>query len=288
MKRPARVIAILLSLSGPTFAQSAQTPNTEKAPIATPVQAEAVKKTEQDSDKPASMPEALKAPVEQLTPAEVEKAPGSPWWDKLLQPGVAALAGLGGALIGALVGRWNTVAAINQKANELEIKEIQTRLNDFYGRFQQVAEENHLIAREFKAHQGDPAMRTLLKLLNPGWRDTLSLSDKAIVKSLVDNGNMLRSLIREKAGLVDSAILPYLSRAALHFSMLDLAEKGELENEPQRFGRFVYPTVLDGVLQLEMSRLNCRIRRLVENSSSSHPPLENLKIPQELALPEWS
>ncbi|CAN7757744.1 hypothetical protein C6558_13655 [Ensifer sp. NM-2] len=115
MKLTALVLATLLSLAGPTFAQSAQTPNTDKnAPLAAPVQAEAVKKSEQDPGKPATMPAPLGATVEQLNAAEMERVPGSPWWDKLLQSGVVALAGLGGALIGALVGRWNTVAAINQ------------------------------------------------------------------------------------------------------------------------------------------------------------------------------
>ncbi|KRA65302.1 hypothetical protein [Rhizobium sp. Root651] len=288
MKLQALVTAIFLFLSGAVFAQSAQTPNTDgNVPLATRVQAEAVKKTVEGSDKPVPMPKTLEVPAEQASPSEIERTPVSPWWDKLLQPGVAALAGLGGALIGALVGRWNTVAAINQKANEMEIKEIQVRLNDFYGRFQQVAEENHLIALEFKAHQGDPAMRTLLKLLDPEWRASLSPSDKAIVKSLVENGNMLRTLIRDKSGLVDPAILPYLSRAALHFSMLDLANKGDLENQPDRFKKFVYPKVLDDVLVLEMRRLNSRIRQLLENSSKSHPPIPSLKINEDLALPEW-
>lgn len=284
MRLSALSIAIFLSMSGAVFAQSTQTPNTDKkAPISTPVEAEVVKKAEQDPDKPAT----LKAPVEQPTPDEIENALASPWWDKLLQPGVAALAGLGGALIGALVGRWNTVAAINQKANELEIKEIQSRMNEFYGRFQQVAEENHLIAREFKSHQGEPSMRTLLKLLDPEWRASLSPSDKEIVKSLVENGNMLRSLIREKSGLVDPAILPYLSRAALHFAMLDLAHAEKLENEPDRFEKFVYPRVLDEVLVLETGRLNGRIRKLVQESSKSHAPMEALHIPPELFLPKW-
>lgn len=271
---------MFLALSGTALAQSSQTPNTDKsAPSAIPVQANNAKETQQGSDKPATV---SKAAVEQLTPA------AGPWWDKLLQPGLAALAGLGGAMIGAWVGRWNTVAGINQKANELEIKEIQTRLNDFYGRFQQVAEENHLIAREFKDHYGDPAMRTLLKLLDPEWRAALSPSDKAIVKSLVENGNMLRALIREKSGLVDAAILPYLSRAALHFSMLDLAHAEKLENEPDRFEKFVYPRVLDDVLILEMNRLNDRIRKLVQESSRSHEPMKALHIPPELSLPKWT
>lgn len=278
-----------MSLSGAVFAQSAQSPNTDmKLPSATELQAEDSKNFDQLADQSASVVQPLNVRVEQVAPFQMEKAPPSPWWEKLLQPGVAALAGLGGALIGAWVGRRNAVAAINQKANELEIKEIQGRLNDFYGRFQQVADENHLIAREFKAHHGDPAMRTLLKLLDPEWRASLSPSDKAIVKSLVENGNMLRTLIREKSGLVDPAILPYLSRAALHFSMLGLAHAGELENEPDRFGKFVYPGVLDDVLVLEMNRLNCRIRQLVEASSKSHLSMPALQIPPNLALPKWT
>ncbi|MGO7121511.1 hypothetical protein ACCS79_34180 [Rhizobium johnstonii] len=286
MKIIATFTAGCLCLPGAMFAQTGETP-TGNAPAATPVQAQAVEKTGQDAGMPSPAPVGSKEPVDQRAAAQIERTSSAPWWDKLLQPGVAALAGLGGALIGALVGRWNTVAAINQKANEQEIREIQVRLNDFYGRFQQVAEENQLIAREFKAHHSDTSMRTLLKLVDPAWRASLSPSDKAIVKGLVDNGNMLRTLIREKSGLVDPAILPYLSRAALHFSMLDLAHSGQLENEPDRFEKFVYPRALDDVLALEMSRLNGRVRELVQDSSKAHAPLKALYIPANLALAEW-
>ncbi|WP_370675238.1 hypothetical protein [Pleomorphomonas sp. PLEO] len=285
MRLLALVIASILTFSGDVLAQTAQTPDNTLAVTQQRPDTSKDNRPQIDTATTGQQPQIV--PIEQTNASQKENAPPKPWWEPLLQPIVAALAGLSGALIGAWVGRSNTVASINQKANELEIKEIQTRLNEFYGRFQQVADENHLIAREFKAHHGDPAMRTLLRLLDPVWRETLSPSDEAIVKSLVDNGNVLRTLIREKSGLVDAAILPYLSRAALHFSMLELAKEGKLDNEPLRFERFVYPKVLDEVLVLEMGRLNCRIRKLVENSSAAHPPLESLKIPDRLALPDW-
>jgi len=285
MRLLALVIAIILTFSGDVFAQSAQTP--DNTSTLAQQRSDVGKDNGRQAGKAATETPSQIIAIEKTNPSQTEKAPPNPWWVQLLQPIVAALAGLGGALIGAWVGRSNTVASINQKANELEIKEIQTRLNEFYGRFQQIADENHLIAREFKAHHGDPAMRTLLMLLDPVRREALSPSDEAIVKSLVDNGNVLRTLIREKSGLVDAAILPYLSRAALHFSMLELAKEGKLDNEPLRFERFVYPAVLDEVLVLEMQRLNCRIRKLVENSSAAHPPLESLEIPDRLVLPDW-
>jgi hypothetical protein len=53
----------------------------------------------------------------------------------------------------------------------------------------------------------------LLKLLDPAWFAGLSKSDQTIVNEIVNNGTELRTLVREKSGAVEPAVLPYLARA---------------------------------------------------------------------------
>src|SRR5262249_53178775 len=108
--------------------------------------------------------------------------------------------------------------------------------------------------------------------------------DQTLVNEIVANGSDLRTLIRDKTGAVDPAILPYLAEAGTHFTMLKLAKDGALENDPKRFERYVYPRKLDDVLKLDMARLKKRADLLLNQPSKSHGSPEPLKIPPQLAL----
>jgi hypothetical protein len=183
----------------------------------------------------------------------------------------------------------NSDAAINQKANEAELKEIQEKLDTFCGPYLQRSEENRLLALELRDRQPDRAtFRTLLKLLDPAWFVSLSKADQTIIDEIVGNGTDLRTLIRDKAGAVDPAVLPYLARAATHFTILKLAKEGALENDPKRFERYVYPAQLDEVLNLDMARLKRRSQTLQSRPSERHGLLEALVIPPALALAAWA
>jgi hypothetical protein len=74
----------------------------------------------------------------------------------------------------------------------------------------------------------------------------------SIIGDIVGNGTDLRTLIRDKAGAVDPAVLPYLARAGTHFTMLKLAKEGALANDPKRFELYVYPAQLDEVLSMDV------------------------------------
>lgn len=222
--------------------------------------------------------------VEQAAPFAMASAPKSWWEQPYVQPTISGLAAIVGALAGAFVAKSNMAASNNQRANEMEIDQVQTRLNDFYSRFQMISEENKLIALDFKKRQKSSDFRTLIALLDPNWRNGLSPADKTIVSTMVANGMALKALIRDKAGLVDPQVLPYLAMVSAHFSMLKLAHDGELENDPQRFAGYVYPEKLDGVLKLETDRLSRRMVFLQTQSDRRHRPLEPLRIPLDLRL----
>ena len=158
-----------------------------------------------------------------------------------------------------------------------------------YGPYQQRSEVNRLMAEEFKSHQADPgSFRTLILLLDPDWRNRLSKSDQTIVGEIVKNDIALNALIHEHAGLVDSQVMNYLSRAAVHFRLIELAFEGQLENLPKRFDPYVYPKQLDEVLRLEIKRLADRCENLRNNATESTGPMLPLEIPSRLQLRAWS
>jgi hypothetical protein len=262
------VLSITLLWGGVSFSQIVQNPQIQRF---------------QTTDPTLFSPRPLSIRIEQAAPFQMASGRRD-WWEPYLQPFVSGLTALGGALIGGWLGRRNASAAINQKANETEMKELQAKLNEFYGRFRQISAENKLIAGEFKSRHGDNDFRTLVALLDPAWRERLSAADKTIVETIVQNGTELRNLIRDKAGLVDLQVLPYLAKVSAHFAMLELAHKGKLENDVERFKTYVYPETLDGVLDLEIKRLSDRIALLLTESECRHSPMAALKIPSGLRL----
>lgn len=226
--------------------------------------------------------------VEQAAPLKMEPSASKSFWEMILPPVISALTALGGALVGGWLGQRSSTATINQKNNEAELKEIRAKLDGFYGPFGRRSHEGALMALELRARQPDKVtFRTLLKLLDPEWLKNASKADQTIVAEIVQNGAGLLALIRDKAGALEPSVSDYLARAAIHFTMLKLAKDGALENDPDRFARYVFPWQLDKVLKLEIARLNARADLLQSKPSETHSPLAALAIPAEFALPEW-
>lgn len=178
----------------------------------------------------------------------------------------------------------NAKAAVNQKANELEIARIDDWLATFFGPFMQLSGENKKIADLLRSRQADPNFRTLKALLDPEWKKTASATDLNLINRIVANGIQLRQLIREKAGATGPELTPYLSHAAAHFSLLELADAGALTDQTGDFHENVYPRQLDPVLQLERQRLEQRRHDLLGALSERHAVAPPLEIPLELAL----
>jgi hypothetical protein len=230
------------------------------------------------------------SPTTPFATIKIDSGPTSLW--TYLSPIITAvLAGLT-TLAAAGVGLWvagrNTDATINQKANEIELKDIQQTLGSFHIPYLQRSDENGLLLREFRSRQPDPdKFRTLLKLLDPTWKAGLSKADRTIVEEIVANSTALLEIIRNKAGSVDPVILPYLAQASAHFSMLKLANSGSLENKPEQFSLYVYPRQLDAVLSADMERLRERYGILQSKPSAQHGPIRMLELAENLKLPSW-
>jgi hypothetical protein len=182
----------------------------------------------------------------------------------------------------------NNEAGLWQKANETELKDIQSKLDSFYGPFLQLSGMNSLLALEFRDRQPNKDTFRLLKsVFDKEWLASLSDGDKTIVREICNNASLLETFLKDKAAMVDAKVLPYIFRASAHFRILHLAYKGELGTDPSSFLRYVYPQQLDKVLELEVERLQRRSALLRANPAASPGPLEQLNIPTELELPAW-
>ena len=222
-------------------------------------------------------------------------AGGDPLWLKILIAGLPSVVALVVVWLGNRQSGRNSTAtldmaaanakkAINQKANELQIERIERWLADFFGPFMQLSEENKRIADILRSRQSDSNFRTLRALLDPAWRKSATATDLKLISRIVSTGVALRTLIRKKAGPTGPALSRYLSRAAAHFTILEMAEAGALTDQTRDFKAYVYPRQLDRVLELERDRLEARREELLSDLSQQHPPAPALVIPPELAL----
>jgi hypothetical protein len=175
--------------------------------------------------------------------------------------------------------RKNAISEQWLKINEAEANYIQEKLDKFYGPFLLESEANLLMANDMRSRQPDPrTFRLLAMLFNPDWRDTLSEGDQALVAEICDTGERLANLIKENAGLVDPAILPYIARALTHFRTLKLAYDGKLGNDSAPYLHYIYPKALDPVIEAEVARLQDRLLTLKQNPTKPHGDLAPLDL----------
>lgn len=238
--------------------------------------------------------------VEPIAPLKLETGKGPPWWTywvAVVGPLISGILAYLGVRLSLAFARRNTETMIDasqqssdatlwQRANEAELKDILAKLDGFYGPFMQMSQANHLMIEEFRARQ-PKGFRTLPHVFDRAWLDGLPKGDRKIIAEVCDRAAKLQTFIADKAGMVDQQVLPYLARASAHFRILNLAHKGELGEDPTNFRRYVYPKVLDGVLDLEVQRLRARCEVLRAKPGSPPGSMPPLVIPQALALEPW-
>lgn len=179
-------------------------------------------------------------------------------------------------------------AAIWQKANELELKDIQTRLDSFYGPFRHASHVNMLMNRDLRSRQNDDRFLLIEKLFDQDWRKNLPAGDQALLGEIAANAKELRGLISSHLGMVDEKVLPYLARVSAHYRMIELAYANKLGNDPKPFVQlYVFPRQIDDVLRLEVERLERRRALLAATPSKAPASIEPLQLPPELALKDW-
>lgn len=184
--------------------------------------------------------------------------------------------------------RYATDTASWQKANEAELKAIEAQLDTFYAPLLQKSETNLLLSRDLRARQKDSGRFLLLeKLFDKAWRAGLSEGERELVSELVENARAIRAFVAGRPPM-SAALIPYLSRADAHYRILQLAYEQKLGDDPAPWVElYIYPKAVDGVLKLEVQRLQMRAALLRANPGNKSPPMEALKIPGELELKPW-
>ena len=184
----------------------------------------------------------------------------------------------------------NTAAALWQKSNEVELKDIQDQIGNFYEVFLQTAAMSQLLSRELKSRQVKPASFALLRaLLDTNWRANLSIADRTIVDEICANGEQLEKLILSRKVPIEPQLQPYFARAAAHFRILKLASSGSLGHDAEHFGLYIFPYQIRNVIELELKRLRSRQMTLRSNPASAPPAMPELVIPSDRdhQLPAW-
>jgi hypothetical protein len=226
-----------------------------------------------------------------------DKPPWWSYWVPVVGPIVSGLLAFLGAWVGLNIAQRNTLrtvevsqqtssAAIWQKANETELRDIQEKLDKFYGPFTIRLKTDHQLAQDIRSRQPS-GYRLLIQLFDASWLSGLSAGDRALVGMICEHGHILEQMIAEHAGSMEQELIEYFSRASAHFRILRLAYEGKLGDDPKPFTRYVYPKQLDSVLNLAMRRLNDRVAQLRANPGTAPGLIAELSIPDELRLPAW-
>ena len=183
--------------------------------------------------------------------------------------------------------RLNIMSEQRFKSNQAEATFIQDKLDRFHGPFLLMSTENRLLAQDLRSRQDQPENHRLLdKLFDKNWKDSLGEGDKSLVTEICENAGRLRDMISQNAGLVDPALLPYLSRVLAHFRVLQMAYNSKLGTDKSSFLRYVYPKSLDHVLREDMERLQARLQAIRAAPTNDHGPLPDLDV-QKYPLDPW-
>ncbi|WHQ72897.1 hypothetical protein [Methylorubrum extorquens] len=176
-----------------------------------------------------------------------------------------------------------------QKSNEAELKAIEAQLEGFYAPLLQKSEVNLLLSRDLRSRGKQDSGQFLLleKLFDEAWLKGLSKGESALVAELVANAGILRTLLATRPPM-SPVLIPYLARADAHYRILQLAYEKQLGCDPNPWIQlYVYPKAVDGVVKLEMQRLQSRAASLRANPGVHVPLPEPIEIPAELKLKEW-
>lgn len=148
---------------------------------------------------------------------------------------------------------------LKSKLREDEIKEINSKLNEFYGPFIQLKEKNKILYELFTKDKED-YFKTLVALLKG---EEFKGNDKKLLNEIIEIDKKLESLIVDKGGYIENDYLRGLfAKASAHFNIMNQAYNGTLRGEVDRFKEYIYPKELDLEIKKEVNRLNNRINVL--------------------------
>jgi hypothetical protein len=165
------------------------------------------------------------------------------------------IVGLAGLYLGY---RYNE-RSLTQKSHEDERKEIYKKLNSFYGPVRQLLGLSFEFYEVLKLSRSED-FRTLLFLLDG---NTFQGNDKVVLQQILDVGQNIEQLIQEQSGLVeDKDLYELLWKLRTHIRVIQLAAKGDLQGEKEKFKKHVFPRPVTDKIEQEILRLNARLAEL--------------------------
>ena len=153
--------------------------------------------------------------------------------------------------------------SIDAKREDDKRKEIETKLNEFYGPFLQLRKRSELLYSIFvkKFKDADPTYRTLNHLLSG---KKFEGNDKVLLEQIIEIGDESLKLINTKAGLIDDENLrdQLIPQFCNHLIILKLAYQGDFEGEIDRFHDYVYPQTLIDAIHQRFNQLQYELNQI--------------------------
>ncbi len=149
---------------------------------------------------------------------------------------------------------------LNLKRNEDRVDLINRMLSEFYGPFQQLRLKSCKLYERFTIDK--PKDFRTVRVLLSGHK--FEGNDKILLEEILEIGEELQGLIKEKAGLVDdkklrTEILPEYNK---HTTLLKLMYEGKIQGEYDRFKDDVFPRELDAEIDRRINELQAELKEI--------------------------
>jgi len=152
---------------------------------------------------------------------------------------------------------------LDARKREEEIREIDNKLNSFYGPLIQLRKKSYLLYSLFAKNQKREIKnyRTLIYLLEG---NKFSGNDEALLKEIISIGERCSELVENNAGLIDDEILrsDLIPKMNTHYLLLKLSHHGVLSEHHDEFKDFVFPSEIDSKLEERYKYLQERLKEL--------------------------
>jgi SAM-dependent methyltransferase len=172
--------------------------------------------------------------------------------------------------------RETSAEQMQRERSKQELADIATKLNSFYGPFQQLREQSRQFYLYFARSEKEAAQKSGEDFRALVWlaeKKPLSDADRELLEAILKVSDSLLALIENQAGVVDKpALQDLLGRYAAHIRLLKLASAGKLPSLGSVLSEIAYPRAIDGAVESAVLRLQDRQRELTSMPSKPEPP----------------
>ncbi len=170
-----------------------------------------------------------------------------------------SLGSLGVAATALYFTNQQNIRMLKETHRKEERDEINKKLDEFFGPYQQLLETSKQISDKLRANKPGN-WRTLIALLNG---EKLIGNDKFLFEQIMEITDQLEGVRIKHSGLVDDPDLrKLLGKAGAHFRILKSAYRGDISGEVSRFEDYVYPRELNSIIDSAIEELKNKLENL--------------------------